>query len=233
MNRWTMAALALVGAACSTESASEYKTSEMVAKMSATATGDGRTVVKASLHPKKSSLVYLQLTADDAFEASIAGETREMDDASLLGAVTYSASFGKDIPETEVRVRLTRRLDAGAPSSTVRLPAPFTVAPPAKPSYSRAEPIALSWSSDPSGDPMSVRFSGPCIQSYETELGAGVFTYTLPAGTLRKAEGASVADSCDLRVDLERTRQGAVDSAFDHGTFVATQQRSTTLQTKP
>ena len=228
-------ALLLAATACATESASEFDTSEMNARMTAVALGDGKTQVEVALRDPSKLLTFLQLTADDQLEASVAGQTKELEESSLLGYVSYHASFDTDAAEAEVRVRLQRGDLTDAPDSSVRLPAPFTLQPLARQSYSRAEPISLSWSTGPSPDPLRLGISGSCIESYEAELGTGIVSFTVPAGAIVKAtrENEAVPDECEVTLMLERSRTGKVDPAFHGGSFDAQQRRSVSATSLP
>ncbi|MBI5544810.1 MAG: hypothetical protein HY901_13050 [Deltaproteobacteria bacterium] len=231
-------ALGMTSLACSTKSASEYETSDMVATLHATATGSGSTQVQASLHDPSNPLTFVQLTADDKIEASHGAETQTMKEASLLGAVSYSASFNGDAAESEFHVKLTRKVDAGAPDSHVTLPKPFTVAALGKSTYSRTEPIAVTWTAETSADAMKLDIAGSCLDGVHTGLDPAASTYTIAANTLKKRAPASgndqVADECEATVTLTRSRDGVADPAFhSNSSFVGKQVRTLTFTTKP
>ncbi|HEY3445310.1 MAG TPA: hypothetical protein VGK67_03055 [Myxococcales bacterium] len=230
-----MVGIALI--ACSTKSASEYPTSEMTADLTAIATGNGATTVNATLREPGTLLTFLQLTADDKFIASQGAETKSMGETSLFGMVSYSAAFNKDAADTEFGVKLTRTLDSGAPSSSARLPMPFTLGTLAKNEFSRLETILVSWTSDPSADPMSLVVSGECIAGVTATPGASATSYTIDANTLKKRTPSDaddkVADTCDVTITLSRKRSGTVDKAFHSGSFTASQERRVSFKTKP
>ncbi|MGI5863527.1 MAG: hypothetical protein ACOX6T_15935 [Myxococcales bacterium] len=229
--------LAATTTACSTKSASEIDTSEMNARMRAIATGDGNTRVEVSLRDPSALLTFRQLTADDKLEASVAGETKQRVEHSLLGSVTYSATFGTDAAETEVRVSLSRSNGTNARDSSVRMPAPFTLQPLANESFSRAAPLTLRWSSAPSPDPLNLEISGECIESYSADLGTGSSSFTVPAGALVKRvdqeEGRAISDECAITLTVTRAREGSVDRAFHGGSFTAEQTRTVNAQSVP
>ena len=229
--------LAATTTACSTKSASDFETSEMNAHMSAVATGDGETRVEVSLHDPSALMTFLQLTAGDELEATVGSQTKQLSELSVLGSVTYRATFDTDAAETEVRVRLTREDATSAPDSSVRLPAPFTLQALASESFSRAQPFTVSWSSAPNPDPMSLAISGECIESYSADLGTGSASFTVPAGALVKAVaqegGQAIPDQCAITLTVTRTRQGNVDRAFHGGSFTAKQIRTTGAQSVP
>ena len=232
-------AMLLAGAttACATKSASEFDTSEINARMGPVAPGDGKTRVEVSLHDPSALLTFLQLTADDELEASVNGKTKQLAEHSLLGTVTYSASFDTDAAETEVRVRLSRSNGTNAPDSSVRMPAPFALQALASESFSRAAPLTLSWSSAPSPDPMKLAISGECIESYSADMGTGSNSFTVPAGALVKKVaqegGQAVPDQCAITLTVTRTREGNVDRAFHGGSFTAKQIRTVGAQSVP
>jgi hypothetical protein len=232
-----LAMLAGAGLACSTESASLHKTAQMTANMSAKADGSGSTTVTASLQLANSLLTFIELTADDQLTASLAGDTRAMSQTSILGYVGYSASFNQDGDGEEFHVKLSRKLDSGAPDSYVDLPASFTIGALAQPSYSRgSDAIVIDWTSTSSLDPMTLDVSASCLQSYHQDLGTMAGSATIPAGALKKATASGstqVPDECDGTITLVRTQQGKVDPTFSGGTFTGTQSRTVDFHTKP
>lgn len=224
--------------ACSTKSASDFQTSEMVADMTAVATGNGSTTVNATLREEGTLLTFIQLTADDtmtAWEGTSAAQ--EMKETSVFGLVTYSAGFNKDAAETEFHVKLARSLDSGAPDSHVRLPKPFTLNTLQKSEYSRAEPVVVGWATEPSTDRMELGLSGECIEAVKLTPSAGDTSIIVPPNTLQKRKPAdekdTVADSCDVTITLARVRAGSVDKAFHGGSFTASQTRTQAFKSKP
>ncbi len=225
--------------ACSTKSASDFSTSEMVADMSAVATGNGSTTVSATLREEGTLLTFIQLTADDELIASSGSETKAMDETSLLGLVSYNASFNKDVEGAVFNVKLTRTLDGGAPNSSATLPKPFSLNPLDEGEYSRAEPISVSWATAASSDTMTLQVTGECIDTVTGDLASNATGYVVEANAIRKRTPSSseeddqVPDTCDATITVTRRRPGSVDPAFHSGSFVASQVRSVRFVTKP
>ena len=236
MTKVKLVMLGMLVVACSTKSASEYKTSEIMANFSATATGNGSTTVSGTLGDPTNLLTFLQLTADDKLTASQGSDSKEMKETSLLGLVTYDASFGKDAADTLFHIKLARSLDGGAPDSTTSLPQPFNLTPLAKAEFSRAEAMTVSWYGDASADKMTLKVSGTCLDGYDTDVPAGATTFTIPANTLKKHAPSDstekVPDTCDAAISVSRSRSGTVDKAFKGGSFIASQTRSLDFKTK-
>jgi len=236
MSKVKWLALGMLVVACKTESASEYQTAEITASFSALATGNGSTEVSGTLG-RGALLTFLQLTADDQLVASQGGEVKAMKEASLLGLVSYSATFGTDAADTELHVKLIRAIDAGAPDSKASLPQPFSLATLAKSDYSRAEAIVVSWTSAASSDPLTLEVTGTCLDSYSADPSPSATSFTIPANALKKHAPASstetVPDECDAGIRLKRTRAGTVDAAFKGGSFKAAQVRTASFKTKP
>ncbi|MGC4121686.1 MAG: hypothetical protein QM765_45335 [Myxococcales bacterium] len=223
--------------ACSTKSASDFATSDMVADMTATATGNGGTSVSATLREEGTALTFIQLTSDDELIASQGSDSRSMGETSLLGLVTYNANFNKDAADTTFHVKLTRKKDGGAPDSYASLPKPFGLAPLAASEFSRTTPITVTWTTDSSTDKMSLGVAGDCIEGYQGALAANATQYVIEANGLKKRTPSSaddkVADSCDATLTITRSRSGTVDAAFHSGSFTASQVRSVKFVTKP
>jgi hypothetical protein len=221
---------------CQTVSASDFKTSEITANMSATSTGDGTTTVNATFRKGAISLTFIELTSDDTLTATSGQTTKTLSETSLLGLVTYSANLPVDGEGTQFIVSLARKKDSGAPSSVATLPTAFTLEPVSG-TFSRADAgPTFNWS--PGGtDTMTLSISGDCIDTYATTLPDSATTYALSAGVLHKRTnpdgGTAVGDNCDATATLDRTKNGTLDSAFAGGSMQGVQRRTATFGTAP
>lgn len=219
--------------ACSTKSASYYKTSEMRAVMTATASGEGNTDVAVAFHRPSAPLDFLQLTADDVLQASLASDTRTMKETSLLGAVSYSARFNSNADGAEFHVKLTRTLDSGAPDSSIALPIGFTLTALPQTSASRAQALTVDWTSSASSDPMKLQVTGACLLNYEQSLGTTATSATIPAGALNPVDASLPAAECDATITVTRSNSGTVDPAFASGSsFAGHQVRTLSFHSK-
>src|SRR5262245_45783114 len=114
MRTHSLCAALLLGAACRTESISEFETKQVTANITAVSAGTGSTEVAATFR-KGASLTFLQLTADDDVKVTTGSTTVDLREHSLLGVVTYTASVPVDAQGTPFTVALTRAKDSGAP----------------------------------------------------------------------------------------------------------------------
>jgi hypothetical protein len=242
MSKFALATLGLAGVsllACSTKSASEYGTNEMYADVTAVASGTGTTAVSATFRTAPTSLTFLQLTTDDKLEAKQGGVVKTMAESSLLGAVGYRASFDADAAGTVFTVSLTRTKDGGAPNTQLTMPEPFVVTPlaNAQVGYSRAtDAITLDWQSQPSTDPMKLRITGTCMETYSATITSGSSQFTVPAATLHKRPPVNeeqVPDECDATATITREHGGGLDPGYKGGQAKAVHERTVTFKTKP
>src|SRR5437879_5357197 len=92
-------------------------------------------------------------------------------------------------PDPRRRGGRGRRTDAGAPSTTLSLPVPFTMTPVAAMTggYSRAQPVTVNWTTPAANlDPETLTASGDCINKIEQMLSPDALTYTFAANTIVK-----------------------------------------------
>lgn len=226
-----LALLAIVLGACAKTDSEDLLTHGMSAELEAKATGDGTTVVSATLFVgDPSSLNFVELQGDDALIATNSGQQMEMSEASLGNIVSYSAVFTTDEEGDEFTIDFERSLDAGAPDSSVTLPAKYTVDAVAT-AQSRAQDLVLSWD-EPSDDNMSWSADGSCIQLTTDTIDANATDVTIAANTLLPVQGAD--PSCQVTITLTRQRQGDLDPGYGHGgQIVGTQVRTVVFTSNP
>jgi hypothetical protein len=233
---WLTAALVFVAMGCQTESASDLTTSQIVADISATATGSGQTNVNATFRTGELTLTFIELTSDDVLQAKTGTTTQTLSQFSLLGVTTYGTTMPVDADGTSFTVSLTRKKDSGAPSSVATLPPAFTVSPVSG-TFSRADAgPTFDWS-PAAADPMSLLITGSCIDDVSESIPANATSFAIAAGTLKKRTvvdgGTPPGDDCDATAAISRNRPGTLDPAYGNGTIVGTQARSVTFSTVP
>jgi hypothetical protein len=129
----------------------------------------------------------------------------EVKDAGTPVIISFTSKNGDSAPDSEVT--MTEQLGMTSPPFDGSL------------SVSRAsDAISLAWNSDPSEDPLTVSWTGSCIE--DGQLDDGVVRHndtaaTIPAGSLVHRDNAD--DTCDVTVTVTRTRTGAIDSHFGGG----------------
>lgn len=225
MNRSALLLLPLALVACSDIDSADVLTSGMHATITGTAPGDGTTTIDVVLRAGGAlSTTYVELTGDDQLLANVdGGDPVELTELNLADFHGYNATLSSDSPEAVFEVAFVRTVDAGAPSSTLSVPEPFTIGELAQ-TASRAAELTITWTPSGSGDPMTVEVAGVCFEGVLVTLDDDPGTYTIPAGTLVTIEEAET-DSCEAVVTLWRDQAGSVDAAYGEGGVVTGRQR--------
>ncbi len=226
--------LALLVSGCAKTESSDLLTSGIYADLSARSTGTGTTTTSATLYvDNPTQLNFVELTGDDQLLASYGGQDKVMNQVELGNIVSHSAEFSTDADGAAFTIKLQRSVDAGAPMSTVTLPAKFTLGTvPA--TASRAAPLALSWSPSAYADAMAWKATGGCIGDVQGQITGDPGTMTIPAGMLVKREGQNIADTCMVSITVTRSRPGALDTHYGKGgTVVGSQERTVTMMSTP
>jgi hypothetical protein len=230
-NQLAVAALVL-GVGCTPIDSNVVTTANLHADVQVLTTGSGGSTVSAALFSHRDgdpplNFETIRLVDDDLLSATSNGHSVVMDESDLVVEYRYDAAFATADAGQSFEVSLERVTDVSAPHSSVTLPEPFAPNMPA--AASRSAPLTITWSPSGSADPISIHFTG-CASA---ELGtiADTGAVTVSAGTI-------VADpstaTCDLAVELSRTRAGLLDPAYGQGgSIVATQQRNATLTSTP
>lgn len=225
---------ALLASGCAKTESSDLLTSGIYADLSARSTGAGTTTVYATLYvDNPSNLNFVELTGNDQLVASYGSQHKTMSQVELLNIVSHSAEFSTDAEGTAFEIALERSVDAGAPKSTVTLPAAFTLTP-APATLSRAAALPLSWSPAASTDAMAWKASGACIGDTQGTITGDSGSWMIQAGTFTKRQGQNIADSCMVTITVTRSRTGVVDSHYGKGgTAVGAQDRTISMMSTP
>ena len=226
--------LALLASGCAKTESSDLLTSGIYADLSARSTGMGTTAVYATLYVgNPGNLNFVDLTGDDQLIASYGGQHKVMTQTEVLNIVSHSAEFPTDADGAEFQIGLERLVDAGAPMSSVTLPARFTVTPPAA-TASRAAALTLTWSSAVSPDSMAWKATGACVGDTQGTIAGAPGTMTIAAGTLVKRQGQNIADSCLVTITVTRSRAGILDTHYGKGGAVTgSQDRTVSVMSTP
>lgn len=194
-------------------------TSEISASLSAQSDGKTITVYAALLHDLKE---FVRLDAGDYLTASIGPETIVLSPENTYDVHThYVATFPAGTGEQKVTVALLRRNGKeGAPSSSVVIPAAFTVTSIPPVAFRPGEPLKITVApSLPVGSRnLEVVIEGPCLAETKntfpltlTATGEGSVDTTHVA--FDTTSGSKVA-GCDVNVHVRRLAHGQIDSAF-------------------
>jgi hypothetical protein len=222
--------------ACTKVESKSILTSGMSALMSVSADGTGQSVAAASLRVGDSAVDYVDLSTGDSLVASSGAKSQSMSRSSLFNIVTYSTSFsGLDADGTPYTIAFKRSLDAGAPSSTCTMPAPFTLTtPPPASTFSRgASDITLTWKGG-TADTMRYELKGDCLASKSDAITGDPGTLLIPKGTIAVGDPKYAGQNCTGTLVVKRQRQGKLDPAFGHGGSIFGEQvRSVSFTSTP
>lgn len=233
---------AVLASACSELDSEDVLTTGVSPDFKVESAGNGDSTVSARLHAGRSSLTYLQLTGDDNLTAKVGEETKDLTKTSGVdfNAPSYSADFAVDAAETEFTIAFVRTVDAGAPASTVKMPAPYEPTAPAEGAeLSRENDDLVLTINEAAADPTTIQILGECIKSVDASIAAGETSVTIAKGTFVPPEdGESEEDpetkTCSVSVAFTRSRSGTLDPAFtEGGSITASQRRSLSLTLKP
>jgi hypothetical protein len=225
-------AIAALASGCTLTDSNLVATADLHADLQIVATGAGGSTASAWLFSHRAGdppldLESIRLVDGDTISVTSNGRSIAMEQSSLVVEYRYDATFETAAADQRYELALARTGDASAPHSTVTLPAPFTPSVPT--AAARSAPLAITWSPSGSSDPIAIHITG-CASA---ELGplADTGSVTVPVGAL-VAESSDA--TCDLAIDVTRTRTGTLDRAYGQGgSIVAIQQRSLTLTSTP
>lgn len=228
-----LALLPLLSACTEPVKSTDITTDQMVATLSASCNGEDTTVAAFLTVGEELPITYVELDPVDTLTATAGEVTEEMEKLQVEEIISYLAFFYYAESEGEVTVSLLRDIDEGAPASLTTLPPNFEIVAPVEGStFARAtEDLVLTWQGDVATDPLHLHVTGDCVETYDMDID-DIGTLTLTAGTLASAAGAE-ANTCDITIQLQRTRDGAVDPGFAGGTFAAYQTRTVTISAGP
>lgn len=227
--RNALAVLGLVGFAamgCSKESTSStnIKTGGIAARIDVYA--DTNTTARVHVElvvGGTSSNTYVNLEGGDKLVAKAGDESKTL---TSTDTGVFDVTFSGVEAEEPISVSLERPADTTAPGNSGTLPPPFDVEKPEAGKSRKTDDLAVAWAPSGSGDPMDLDFSGSCIYSNDKSV-SDTGAYTVKKGTL-ESTGGEMPETCDLTLDIQRTRKGVADSAFDPESYFRLHQRRST-----
>jgi hypothetical protein len=229
----SVAALALLGTACTSVKSSDLATMGMSAHMTVTADSPGSTTASASLNVDDNVTDYVDLSSGDSLVATAAGgPSQAMSRSNVLGIISYSASFtGQGAPGTAYTIAFKRQAPAvSALSSTCTLPEVFQLtAPSAGAAFSRAsDDIVVTYSGSGQPDPITYEVTGSCVNTVTGNVPGDSGTVTLAKGSLTQSSSSSSSgggsSSCTATLKLRRSRKGQLDPAYGYGGSISCDQ---------
>jgi hypothetical protein len=234
-NHLTFASVCLVGLAalgCSRESTSSdnIRTAGIAALIDVYADDDSNATVHVKLLVGgSSSNTDVNLSARDRLLATADGKEKELEE---VDPGVYEAEFSGVGEGTEFTVTLEREDDETADANSGVLPPPFTLDEPESDLSREENDLEVTWAPAESGDPMLVSFDGDCIFDSDDET-SDTGTYVAEKGTL-DSTGGDDPETCDIKVSLDRVRDGSTDSKLDRESwFRLHQRRAASFTSKP
>lgn len=233
---YKLALLALL-VGCSKSDSGDILTHGMYASITARAEGNGSTrVVTELMLGNPIDLNFIELSDGDQLLVRHSGQQVTPTESDLLNIVSYTATFQTEAEGESFEVAFLRTVDSGAPSSTMTLPAPFSLgAIPA--TSSRNAALNVTWSPSGSADSVHVSIDGTCIDTLAVPVTGDPGSASIPAGMIHKRmaqPGNTVPDMCEATLHVERTREGSLDSHYGKGgSATGVQARTATFMTAP
>jgi hypothetical protein len=221
-----------IASGCTSLQSQNVKTTGMQAIIYVVADGSGASKASAQLNVGNNITDFVDLSGGDKFVASAGGQSKDMSRISLLGTVSYEATFsGLDSGGTTYTVALDRTTDVSAPSSTCTMPNPFTIsAPTSSSTFSRAlDDIVVTYASGGTHDTMSWSAGGDCVRGMVSgTVSNDSGTFTIAKGTLVPINPSpQTPTTCQAHITLTRSRPGQLDSHYGSGGSITAQQTRT------
>jgi hypothetical protein len=214
------AALAATSVGCAKETidSTNIKTAGIAALIDVTANSASASLVHVDLKTGGAqSNTFVILSSGDRLLASADGQQKTME---AVEEGEYEAEFGTGAADTEFLVSLERDADTPAPASRGTLPAPFEISAPASGAdASRAEDLVVTWDAGDGSDDVALELNGDCIFLETIDVPGDSGSYTIAAGTL-KPTNSDKPESCDVTLQITRSRSGSADPAFDGESWV-------------
>lgn len=222
--------LLLLSACTETVDSKNIRTGGISASITAIATTDAATTVAATLKVGgPTSNTYVDLEGGDRIFAVSGDKRLEME---AQGSGRYEIDFNTAAADTEFLVDLQREVDADAPASIGKLPGPFSFALP-NTSVPRGQELAITWMPSGSSDNMTIELSGTCIFNRTIDIPGDTGSHKIPGGTITPTN-PDKQETCDVNVEMKRSRKGTPDTTFDpDSSFVLTQTRTAKFTSAP
>ncbi len=235
-NNWTFGSSLCVGLlllnACTVETvdSKNVKTGGIAASITANATTDAATTVIATLQVGgPDSNTYVDLSGGDKIFVVANDKQIEME---AQGTGTYQANVTTAAENTEFIVDLERDTEDDAPMSKGTLPAPFSFQVPNM-TTSRMQDLTITWSPSGSSDDMELTLSGSCIFQRTIDIPGDTGSHVISPGTLISTN-TDKPETCDLTVEMVRSRKGTPDATFDpDSSFLLKQTRTAKFTSAP
>lgn len=205
-------ALLLCAACTETVESGDVRTSGVYPEIEVTADGSGDSTVRVELKVGGSnSNTYLELRGDDELEVTVGDSTKSMRESGK----GYVATFPVDEEGTEFTIAFLRGdEDDDAPSSTVKLPAPFELTVEETEASRKDDELVYTWEPSGSGN-VKWEIEGDCIQRDDGST-PDDGTNKLAAGAIETFD-SDKDKSCSVELQLAREQSGSLDEAFEKG----------------
>ncbi|MED5372172.1 MAG: hypothetical protein VX899_14230 [Myxococcota bacterium] len=204
--------------ACESVDSEAVMTSGVYADIVIQTQGEGSSDVATILRVGgPTSNTYLDLMGEDTLTATVGEETLELEKQSLGDYREYTAGFDVDAEDTLFDVSFTRAVDAGAPSSTVTMPAPFALTGPEEGAQFvvQADDITVTYEPASTDDQIRWTIEGDCIYSEGETVTGDPGSFVIPADLIEVMDEEDASCSAELKVI--RARAGSLDAGYGEG----------------
>ena len=225
LNRMAFVSLSLLGLlaiGCKKETtdSSNIKTGGIAALIDVYADTDTTATVHVKLVVGGSdSNTYVTLSGKDELSATADKTTKTLEQ---IDPGIYEAKFTDVGEDSAFSVTLDRPDDVTASDNSGTLPAPYTIDDPTPDLSRMTDDLPISWSPE-SSDSMAATFDGSCIFIYSKDW-SDTGMHTVPAGDL-DSTGGKMPEMCDVKLSMDRKRDGSADAKFDHESWFRLHQR--------
>ncbi len=221
---------------CSNTSSENVTTAGIAADINVVADGSGRTEVRVFLEVGSGGLgaTSLRLGPSDSLTVLANGIQKTMiEDSSIFGQFSYTASYDFDDADTFIVVSFLRVNGVSAPNSSVTLPAGFIVSSPtSNVAYGRNDNISIVWTPNITSIVPKIQVTLTCTQTngiaitafQNVALSSDSGIATLPVAAVMPIGELDTGRLCEGRVDLSRLRRGTLDPNYGEGGDITAEQ---------
>ena len=221
---------------CSSTSSENVTTEGIAADINIVADGSGSTGVRVFLEVGSGGLgaTSLRVGPSDSLTVLANGIQKTLiEDSSIFGQFSYTASYDFDDAGTLFVVSFLRDNGVSAPNSTVTLPDGFFVASPTgNDIYGTNESISIVWTPNNTSIVPTIQVTLTCTQTngiaivafQNVALTSDSGIAALPVAAVMPIGELDTSKLCEGRVDLSRLRRGSLDPNYGEGGNITAEQ---------
>ena len=217
----------LIGCSSETTESENVKTQSIWSNIYVTSDGkDSRVIAELNITSEFGN--NISLSNSDSLEATVEGETKDLEMHTELFDVDYRAIFEQHSENTQYTVRFLRSDENATLINTLTLPAPFEILAPQKSQlFNTKDQFNIEWSNFNSDDKLDVKLSSACeLKDGATQYNNASFKGIEDDGKLIidldtldmfKHDDLNKDKDCVVSLLVERFRSGNIDSNYASG----------------